>query len=383
MKTFGGLFEKVVDPEHLERSMKLAARGKRKREPVQRFLNRADRELPLLGAELRAGTYRPRPYSQFKIKDPKPRIITRADFRDRVVHHAVCGVIAPLLERRFVDGSYACRVGKGAHRAVLAAQRFSRCHRYFWKSDISRYYDSVDHEVLLAMLGRTFREPRLNDLLSIIVTHKFPGQQPGKGLPIGNLTSQWFANFYLDQLDHFVKEDMRIQGYLRYMDDFVAWADDKGQLFELWRESEGFLRDHLKLRIKGEATHVAPVTEGLAFLGMRVFPGTIRLQHGRKHRMLRLIRRREQEYLRGERDACDLSASVQSSVGLVRYFGASLVRSLDLTRGVSMMEDGEGARTGSNAAGVGTTTPRTAVRRIATTTPRPTATTTWASAPRA
>ncbi len=199
-KSYGQCFEKIAEPENLAAALKRAAKGKNSRATVAHFLSNSEEELSLLQTELFDGTYRPRPVSQFRIMDPKPRTITCADFRDRVVHHALCSVISPFLENRFIDDSFACRIGKGSHRAVLRAQQFSRRYSYVWKADVRAFYDSVDHAVLLQMLCRRFREKRLHNLFRIILEHPFPGQVAGKGLPIGNLTSQWFANFYLDPI---------------------------------------------------------------------------------------------------------------------------------------------------------------------------------------
>lgn len=321
MKSYGGLFDHITDPTNLQLALRRAARGKLHRAPVQRFLANAANELERLRDELVSGRYRPRPYVQFDIKDPKPRRISCADFRDRVVHHALCGVIAPLLERRFVADSFACRIGKGSHRAVLRAQHFTRRFAFAWKADVERFYDRVDHATLLDMTDRIFRERLLRELLRVILEHPFPGQERGKGLPIGNLTSQWLANFYLDRLDHFVMETARVSGYVRYMDDFAAWDGSKERLFSLWGQVRDFLAAGLRLRLKDAATRVIPSSEGLPFLGMRIFPGTLRLQRGRRARMRRLIRRREEEFAGGEIDGEKLAQCVGSSVGLLRFFG--------------------------------------------------------------
>jgi RNA-directed DNA polymerase len=319
MKSYGGLFDLIIAPENLRVAMFRAAKGKIDRGPVQAFLEDADRELAVLHAALRDGVYRPRSYTQFRIMDPKPRTISCSDFRDRIAHHAICSVIGPLVERRFVADSFACRVGKGAHRAVHRAQVFSRRHHYFFKADIRKFYDSVDHGVLLALLDGMFRERRLRDLMAIIVRHAYPRQMPGIGLPIGNLTSQWFANLYLDAFDHFVKDRLGVKGYVRYMDDFVLWHDSKSELFRFWNESRDFLAGRLRLTLKAPACRVAPCSEGLPFLGLRVFPRMLRLQHGRYHRMQRLIRRREAQHRAGELSAEKLADCVRAAVGQVVF----------------------------------------------------------------
>lgn len=262
--------------------------------------------------------------------DPKPRTITCADFRDRVVHHALCSVISPYLESRFIDDSFACRIGKGSHRAVVQAQNFSRRFSYVWKADIRAFYDSVDHAVLLHMLCRRFREKRLHQLFRIVLEHPFPGQVAGKGLPIGNLTSQWFANFYLDRLDHFLKEDLKAPAVVRYMDDFAIWSNSKEELFEIWSEAHLWLSEELKLELKESACRVQPVSQGLIYLGMQIFPRTIRVQGKRLRRTRRLIALREKQFASGELTEAELAQCVGAAVNF-KFF--SFPRSFCVFRG--------------------------------------------------
>ena len=321
MKSYGGLFERITSCENLEQAMWRAARGKQDRGPVQRFLGEAAQELTLLQEELAAGTYRPRPYTQFRIRDPKPRTISCADFRDRVVHHAICDVIGPLLERRMISDSYACRVGKGTHRAVLQAQRHCRRFRYYLKMDVRKFFESVDHEILLGLLCRLFRERRLCDLLETIVRHPVPNSVAGKGLPIGNLTSQWFANLYLDGLDHTVKEQWRFRGYIRYMDDIVLWADDKADLWWALSSVRAWLETQRRLALKDTATRMAPTKDGLAFLGLRVHPGALRLQRQRYLRLKRLIARREKELESALISTEQFIGSLRAAAGILSFLG--------------------------------------------------------------
>lgn len=288
---------------------------------MARFLERAEEELDDLWRELQEERYQPRPFTQFRIRDPKPRTISCADFRDRVVHHALCDVCGPLIERRFIADSFACRVGKGAHRAVVRAQTFSRRHRYFLKADIKSFYDSVDVETAVALVSRLFRERPVRWLWAAILRHPFPGQLPGKGLPIGSLTSQWTANLYLDGLDHRIQEEWRMPGYVRYMDDFAVWCDDKDSLWRLRDRIEAWLAAERGLTLKEAVTRVAPAGEGLPFLGLRIFPGCLRLQRGRRLRLARLVRVREKAYEAGELDAAGLVASFRAANGILEYFG--------------------------------------------------------------
>jgi len=321
MKSYTQLFDRIASPANLQRALGLASRGKRERGPVRAFLDHAPEELARLRTELLDGTYRPGPYEQFGVRDPKPRTISCAPFRDRVVHHAVCDVIAPLFERRFLADSFACREDKGTHRAAARAREFARRFAFVCKLDVRAFFDSVDHEVLLSLLLPLFREARLRSLLERLVRHPFPGQAPGRGLPIGNLTSQWFANLYLDGLDHFVKETLRLPGYVRYMDDLALFADTKAAL---WAAHDGvaeWLTRERRLQLKTEATRLCPCTEGFPFLGLRIFPGAWRLQRQRFVRSRRLVRHRERQCAAGELAPDGLAASARAAGGVMNWFG--------------------------------------------------------------
>ena len=176
-----------------------------------------------MAAELEHDTFRVGNYHQFTIHDPKERLITAPCFRERVLHHAIFNLCEPILERHLIADTFACRVGKGWLVALERAQRFAGRHRFFLKLDIRKYFDSIAHAILLARLGRLFKDRRLLHLFErIIESYSTP---PGRGVPIGSLTSQHFGNFYLASLDRWVKERLRVRGYVRYMDDFALWAD--------------------------------------------------------------------------------------------------------------------------------------------------------------
>jgi len=219
VKTYKNLYPQVVSFENLYWAWKAAARGKRGQPDAAAFEADLAENLLQLGSELRDGAYRPGAYHSFRISDPKPRLISAAPFRDRVVHHALVRVIEPLFERRFIHDSYANRLGKGTHRPgddLLAAQR-----------------------------------PR--------------------GLPIGNLTSQFWANVYLNELDQFVKRSLRAAPYLRYVDDFLLFDDDKRRLWGWKRAIQGCL-SRLRLTLHQRESTVYPTRNGIPFLGFRVTP---------------------------------------------------------------------------------------------------------------
>jgi len=319
MKRIGHLFDTVVSFDNLIVAAKKAMRGKTDNPSTARFHLNMEKEALELRAALLNGTYRPGPYDCFEIHDPKHRYICSVDIRDRVVHHAICNVLEPILERRFIFDSYACRVGKGTHRAVQRAQSFCRKRRYFLKTDVEKFFESIDHAVLKDLLRRKIKDPDLLRLMERIIDQPVPGYAPGKGLAIGNLTSQWWANFYLDPLDHFLKDDRGVKCYARYMDDAVLFADDKETLHLITADLRRFLSDRLKLRLKENATFIAPVTEGVPFLGFRIFPGLIRLKRKNVIRFRRKFRAAERQILAGGIDEAPFISAANSLVGHIRH----------------------------------------------------------------
>ena len=287
-KSFSNLYPMLYSFQNLLRSFYRARTGKRKRNDVVRFEFNLERNLINLSTELKNKTYSPGRYKNFYLYDQKRRLITAAPFRDRVVHHALLQVIEPIFERMFIYDSYGCRVGKGQHRACNRYQRFARNNRYVLRCDIQKFYPSVDHEILLKIINRWlkdkdimwFIEKILESGKDILKDEYIPTWFPGdnlftllerkRGLPIGNLTSQFFGNVYLNELDHFIKEKLRCRYYLRYMDDFALFHNSKKVLRDYLREISDFLAS-LRLVLKKERQFIAPTRIGLDFLGYRIF----------------------------------------------------------------------------------------------------------------
>lgn len=223
----------------------------------------------------------------FHVNDPKRRLICATPFPERVLHHAIMNVCEPALESVAIHDSYACRAGKGARKAVARAQHFARVHGWYLKLDIRKYFDSIDHGIALKLLERRFRERRALDLFAcILATYR---TQPGKGVPIGNLISQHLANYYLSGFDHWVQEERRAGGYVRYMDDFLVFAEGPDRLKDELASIRVFLRDRLGLMLKDD---VQPnrTARGFPFLGYRVFPGRIPLAPGSRRRFADKLR---------------------------------------------------------------------------------------------
>ena len=275
MKRAGNLFDQMVSFEHLRKAALRAAHGKRRARSVAAFLLDLEPEILRLRRELLAGTWRPGVPTTFTITDPKERTISAAPFSDRVVHHALMDRLEPVLERRMVYESFACRKGRGTHRARRHAQRLLRRHGWSLKLDVERFFPSLRHDVVLETIGRVVKDRQVLDLCEVLVR---AGGEHGKGLPIGNLTSQWFANLVLDRLDHHVKDVLRIPGYARYMDDCLLLADEKSRLRAAERDVGIYLRDVLGLRLKQRVTRLAPAHCGVPFLGFQIYRGVLRVR---------------------------------------------------------------------------------------------------------
>lgn len=288
-RSFGSLFPQLCSFDNLYQAFLAARRGKRDRPEVREFDYRLEGNLLGLQQELQSGRWRPGPYRNFYVQEYKKRLITAAPFRDRVVHHALVRVLEPCFEPAFISDSYACRKGKGQHKAIDRFQRWLKGSRHVLRADIAKFYPSVDHDVLKSLICRRVRDRRALSLTELVLAsgegilepeyelQRFPGDnlfsplERARGLPIGNLTSQFFGNVYLDQLDHFVKETLGCRRYLRYMDDFALFSDSGRELAD-WRVRIGECLGGLRLRMQRRATRVWRTSDGIEFLGFRVFP---------------------------------------------------------------------------------------------------------------
>ena len=347
MKSYGNLWSEITSAENFALAWRRVRRRHASSEEVLAYERNLEVNLEALRQELIAGEYRPGGFRQFKVWDPKPRIISCAPVRDRIVHHALCAVITPLLERRFIDGSYACRKGKGSHLACLKARELARRHDYFLKLDVRHYFDSIPHDRLLDILLSMFRESEVKKLIERIVREPLPNLPQGVGLPIGNLTSQWFANAYLDTLDHRIVRDWHVGGrYLRYMDDLLILADTKEECWRLAVEIEEWLKCERALELKSEATIVAPVSEGVPFLGLRIFAGAWRLNRGRFMRTRHTVSVKEAQWKAGIISEERFSASVAAADGAARWFGFKGILN-NLGKPENKVTE-EGASSGSN-----------------------------------
>ena len=271
----------AIEPDNLRLAFWKAQRGKSQKRSVQRYRSELDKNLCRLREEIMEGKVNVGAYSVFKVYIPKERNIFAPPFSDQVLHHALMNVCHDNFERYQIADSYACRIGKGTFAALDRAKSFQRRYSWFLKLDIRKYFDSIRHDTLKTLLARRFKEEKLLSILAqIIDTYTIDGERVG--LPIGNLTSQYFANHYLATADRYAKEVLRVPAYARYMDDIVLWGNCKTELLRQGRELEAFLADKLQLRLKHFL--VNSTKRGLPFLGYLLYPDRVRLTRSSRQR---------------------------------------------------------------------------------------------------
>lgn len=340
MRRFGGLWSQVVSFANLHAAAVEALRGKRGRMYATRFFQDLEANLLGLQRELSDRSWVPGSYRTFWIQEPKPRLISAAPFRDRVVHHAIFNVLEPIFRRRMILDTYACIPGRGTHGALARFLGFVRARGgvgVVLKCDIRSYFASVDHAVLLGLVERNVSDPRVLRLVRSLVEHG--GERTGRGMPIGNLTSQMFANLYLDPLDHFVKETLRVRHYLRYMDDFLMVLDDKAEARARQRDVEAFLADRLRLVLNPVRLSVTPLSSACDVLGyIRHGDGRLRVRRRGVRRLVRRLPVLRARLDAGVIDQRRVRASLASWLGHAKHADAfRLARALFAERDVRNM----------------------------------------------
>lgn len=340
MKTHKNLYSAICEFDNIHAAYLKARRGKRYKADVLAFSARLEENLIDIHNQLAWKTYRPGPYKYFTVTEPKVRMIAALPFADRVVHHALCNVIEPIFEGAFIRDSYACRPGGGVLAGVMRTTRFLRDASRRWggvyclKGDISKYFYSVDHETLKRLIRRKIACPDTLEMIDRIIDS--PGD--GVGMPIGNLTSQLFANVYLDALDHAVKERLRVQYYIRYMDDFVVFHHDKAYLHRLLDEISGYLGHHLRLKLNGK-TQIFPVGQRpVDFLGYRIWPTHRLMRKANVKRTRRKLKKFARLYLEGRMTMDEIRPSIMSWLGHAKHgdtwrLRTKMTESIVFTRG--------------------------------------------------
>lgn len=314
MKTFNNLYSKIYDFNNLHNAYLAARKNKRYKSEVIEFGLHLEENLIQIQNELMHHTYQPSRYREFIIKEPKERLILALPFRDRVVHQAICKVIEPIFDSTFIYDTYACRKGKGTLAGVkrlwyfLNKMQTNNSEVFCLKMDITKYFYSIRHNQLKEAIARKFRCKETMNLLNVIID-----STDDPGIPVGNLTSQLFANVYLSKLDHFIKGELRRKYYIRYMDDMIMLGNNKSELWNIYSEIKSFLELELGLSFN-KKTQVFNVKRGIDFLGYRQFPNRLILRK-------RVLKKNYKKFKKLSRtaDAQKIERSLASFEGLCKH----------------------------------------------------------------
>lgn len=329
MRCYHNLFPRISQTESLFRAWDGFRKGKGGRKDVQEFERNVERNILALGRELQAGSYRHGAYHPFTICDPKQRSIQKASVRDRVIHHVVFAALNPLFDPTFFAHSYSCRKGKGTHKAVDVLHGWLRAvsrnnHRpcFVLQCDIRKFFASVSHGVLIDIVCRRIKDSKVISLLQEIIgsfhsEHLTP--TGAAGLPLGNLTSQLFANVYLNELDMYLKHDVRVRHYVRYTDDFAIVSDNREELERLIEPIRLFLKGRLLLDLHPRKVTIRTFRQGIDFLGYVLLPHHRVLRTATKRRMYRKMRERIMAKKAGMCSADGVEQSLQSYLGVLSH----------------------------------------------------------------
>lgn len=320
---FTNNYQYIISVDNLLDAWKEFLKGKRGRKDVQEFELNLMENILSLHYDLANKTYQHSAYHAFNISDPKPRNIHKASVRDRLLHHALYRVLYPFFEKTFIADSYSCRKNKGTHKALNRFRAFayqaSKNHtKTVWvlKCDIKKFFASIDQKILLDIVGRYITDTDVLWLISRIVS-SFNSTEKGKGLPLGNLTSQLLVNIYMNELDQFVKHQLKAQYYIRYADDFVFLSHDKDRLLNILPKVRKYLTNKLSLELHPDKVFIKTVASGVDFLGWVHFTDRRILRTVAKRRMFRNIQIKEGD-----------NNTVQSYLGLLSHGNAKILSNL-------------------------------------------------------
>ncbi len=337
MRIYKNIFEEIISPENLFSAWDSFKSDKRSKSDVQNFEWNLEQNIFQLHRDLKDKLYKHGPYAGFYITDPKQRHIHKATVRDRVLHHAVFSVVNPIFEPTFIPTSFSCRVGYGTHKGVEALKNITRkvsenntkqC--FVLKCDVRKFFDSVNHEILLSIIKKRIKDDDAVWLLNSIV--RSYESAPGKGIPIGNLTSQLFANVYMNELDQFVKHRLNIKHYVRYTDDFAIISKNPEELKSLLIPISEFLENELALTLHPNKSILRSVCQGVDFLGYTTFPKYRLIRTKTKHRMFKKLEKRMKEYESGDITKLNLEQSINSYLGVLSHANTHRLREKLLNR---------------------------------------------------
>ena len=332
---FHDIYKEIISLKNLFTAWVEFKTGKTKRKDVAEFALNVEDYIFDLASVLSSDNYHHGVYEFFTVNDPKPRNIHKASVRDRVLHHAIVRILSPIFDKIFIFDSYSSREGKGVHKAIEKFTKFAwRLSRnntktvWILKGDIKKYFNSINHEKLIEIINQKVKEQRLLKLLINII--KSFTKSKGRGIPLGNLTSQLFSNIYLNELDQFIKRKMKVKNYLRYADDFVIIHNDRKYLEEIVLKIENFLEISLDLQLNKNKIFIQKWHQGIDFLGYVIFPYFIVLRTKTKKRMIRNIKIAKEKYLKKEIDFKKLEAISNSYIAILKHCrGKEIMNEID------------------------------------------------------
>lgn len=321
MRIWHSNYTEIITLENLFQAWEEFIKGKKSKADVQLFGRNLEDNIFSLYKELEGKTYRHGSYQEFYVRDPKVRHIHKACVKDRVVHHLTSKMLEELFDPTFYPHSYSCRKGKGTHKAVQAFIKMSRkasknntSKLLVLKCDIKKFFANVDHQILIKLLRTKIKDDDFVNLLTEIIT-SFKSPNQNSGMPIGNLTSQLFANIYMDPLDQFVKHKLKVKHYIRYADDFAVLSDNREYLEKILSELESFLATELKLSLHPNKIHIVDYYLGVDFLGYVIFPKYILPRTKTKKRIFRKLAETSQKIKDGILPPEALEQALQSYLG--------------------------------------------------------------------
>ena len=314
MKTYKGLWEKLITEENFEEAYRKSIKGKQRRSDVRKFNRNLEENLRRVRQTVIDGTFHTSEYREKKIYEPKERVIYKLPFApDRIVQHAIMNILEPIMIRSMIENTFACIKGRGQMQASLKCCEYVRKYRYCLKCDIHKFYPSIDQKILSGKLHRIIRDERFMAIVDDVI-FSFPG---GKNCPIGNYMSQWCGNYYLSFLDNFILHQIRPKGYERYCDDFLLFDNDKAALKEARGRIAGFLKEELKLEFS--KAEVFDTKQGVDFCGYRSFKKYVLVRKSTARRMIRRFRKIEEQLNSGTFDLERIDGQVNSGNGLMKH----------------------------------------------------------------
>jgi len=323
MKTYKKLYPNLITFKNLYKAFYKAKKGNSTRFETLLYFFNLEKKLFQIQNELILKTYKTGKYRIFKIYEPKERIIKAIPFKDRIVQHALCNIIEPIFESRFIFNSFACRKKKGIHKGLervrkLVQNYFKDKNGYALKCDIKKYFQSIDHNKLKKIIQRKIKDKQIINLINGIIDSDSSQFGKDKGIPIGNLTSQLFANIYLNELDQFVKHSLKIKHYFRYVDDFLIFSESKQKLHIYKYKIREFLKT-LKLKIPYKKTNIYKINTGVDFLGYKIHLKFIRIRKSNIKRFIKRTKKLKNLLLINSISKMKIESSIQSWIGYTSH----------------------------------------------------------------